>query len=272
MADIKFSIREGMVPGRNVMERFELLAQVGIAGCEITGSTSWENVEEVKAAAAATGVQPNIWSAQKLGVLQADAGARREAIASCQEALKMAGQVGAVGFILPPLIICKMQNLPRVNDLSPLLSTAEAERKLMAEIMKQDLAPVAAEAGAEVVIEPLNRYEQWWPCSLQDGLDICADADNKGCCIMADFFHMNIEDASWYDSIKAGGALIKNVHLADSQRLLPGWGHTDFRPGFKALKEIGYQHYLGFECGIPGDFAECVRKSMDYCRQIWDEV
>ncbi|MBU0607738.1 MAG: hypothetical protein KKI08_07605, partial [Armatimonadetes bacterium] len=107
MADIKFSIREGMVPGRNVRERFELLAQVGVAGCEVTSSTSWEDVEAVKAAAAATGVQPNIWSAQKLGVLQADAGARREAIASCQEALKMAGQVGAVGFILPPLIICK---------------------------------------------------------------------------------------------------------------------------------------------------------------------
>jgi len=272
MADIKFSIREAMVPGRSVMERFELLAKVGIAGCEITNSTSWDDVETVKAAAAATGVQPNIWSARKLGVLQADAGARREAIESCQEALKMAGQVGAVGFILPPLIICKMQNLPRVNDLSPLMGTAEAERKLLAEIMKRELGPAALEAGAEVVIEPLNRYEQWWPCSLQDGLDICADAGNQGVCLMADFFHMNIEDASWYDSIKAGGALIKNVHLADSQRLLPGWGHTDFRPGFKALKEIGYQHYLGFECGIPGEFTECVAKSMDYCRKVWDEV
>lgn len=272
MSDPKFSIREAMVPGRNVMERFELLAKVGIAGCEITNSTGWEDVEAVRAAAQATGVQPNIWSARKLAVLQADAGARRESIDSCREALQMAGQVGAIGFILPPLIICKMQNLPRVNDLSPFMGTAELERKLLAEIMKQELGPAAVAAGAEVVIEPLNRYEQWWPCTIQHGLDICADAGNVGCCVMADFFHMNIEDASYYESIKAGGSLIKNVHLADSQRLLPGWGHTDFRPGFKALKEIGYQHYLGFECGIPGEFEESVRKSMDYCRKVWDEV
>ena len=272
MADIKFSIREGMVPGRDIMERFELLARVGIAGCEVTNTTSWETLDEVKAAAKATGVHPNIWSSKNLAVIQADAGARREAIEACKDALKMSGEVGAIGFILPPLLMCKMQNLTRIPDLSPLMGTAEVERKLLAEIMKRELVPVAVEAKADVVIEPLNRYEQWWPCSLQHGIDICADAGNQGCCIMADFFHMNIEDASYYDSIKAGGALIKNVHLADSQRLLPGWGHTDFRPGFKALKEIGYQHYLGFECGVPGDFEESVKKSMDYCRKVWDEV
>ena len=274
MSDIKFSIREGMVPGRNVMERFELLAKVGIAGCEVTGTISWETLDEVKAAAKATGVQPNIWSSANLAVIQADAGARRDAIEACKAALKMSGEVGAIGFILPPTIICKMQNLPRVNDLSPLMSTSELERKLTAAIIINDLAPVAKEAGAEIVIEPLNRYEQWWPCSLQHGIDIVNDAGGPGhgVCIMADFFHMNIEDASYYDSIKAGGALIKNVHLADSQRLLPGYGHTDFRPGFKALKEIGYSYYLGFECGIPGKFEEELPKSMDYMRKIWDEA
>ena len=30
------------------------------------------------------------------------------------------------------------------------------------------------------MLEPLNRYEQWWPCSLQHGIDICADAGNQG--------------------------------------------------------------------------------------------
>lgn len=274
MADLKFSIREGMVPGRNIMERFELLARVGIAGCEVTNTTSWETIEEVRAAAAATGVQPNIWSATNLAVLQADAGARRAAIDTCVEALKMAGQVGAIGFILPPLIMCKIQNLPRIPDLSPLMSTAELERKLNAEIIRQYLTPVALESGTQVVIEPLNRYEQWWPCTLQHGLDIVNDCGGpgNGVCIMADFFHMNIEDASYYDSIKLGGGLIRNVHLADSQRLQPGMGHTDFRPGFRALKEIGYNDFLGFECGVSGDFEDAILRSMDYCRRVWDEA
>jgi len=219
-------------------------------------------------------VVPNIWSSKNLATVQADAGARAAAIEACQEALRMAGEVGAIGFILPPLIMCKMQNLPRVPDLSPLMGQAELERRLNAEIIKQHLAPVAKECGTQVVIEPLNRYEQWWPCSLQHGVDIvedCGGAGN-GVCIMADFFHMNIEDASYYDSIKMAGTTIRNVHLADSQRLQPGMGHTDFRPGFRALKEIGYSDYLGFECGVSGDFEDAVRESMDYCRRVWDEA
>lgn len=274
MSDIKFSVREGMVPGRNIMERFELLAKIGIAGCEVTGTIGCETLEEVKAAVKATGIVPNIWSSKNLAVIQADAGARAAAIEACQDALKMAGEMGSIGFIMPPTIMCKMQNLTRVPDLSPLMGTADLERKLNAEIIKQMLAPVALEAGSQIVIEPLNRYEQWWPCTIQHGIDIVNDAGGpgKGVCIMADFFHMNIEDASYYDSIKAGGAMIRNVHLADSQRLLPGWGHTDFHPGFKALKEIGYSDYLGFECGVPGDWEDSMRKSMDYCRKVWDEA
>ena len=46
MADIKFSIREGMVPGRNVMERFELLASLPTAREELPGFsvTNWMGV------------------------------------------------------------------------------------------------------------------------------------------------------------------------------------------------------------------------------------
>lgn len=272
MSDIKFSLRETMIPGRTIMERFENLAKLGFSGCEITQTISWDTLDEVKAASKATGIVPNIWSSSNLAVLQADAGARQEAIEACKDALRMSGEVGAVGFILPPLIFCKMRNLPRVNDLSPWMTTAEAERKLLAEIMKKEFVPLAAEVGAQVVIEPLNRYEQWWPCSLQDGVDIVNDAGGQGVCIMADFFHMNIEDACWYESIKAAGAMIRNVHLADSQRLLPGYGHTDFKPGMRALKEIGYSDYMGFECGIPGDPFEEFPKSMDYIRKAWDEA
>ena len=32
------------------------------------------------------------------------------------------------------------------------------------------------------------------------------------------------------------------------------------------------RHYAGFDCGVPADSHNSVRKSMDYCRQIWDEA
>ena len=41
---------------------------------------------------------------------------------------------------------------------------------------------------------------------------------------------MSIEEADLAEAIRAGGKHIANVHLADSNRILPGYGHTDFGP------------------------------------------
>ena len=48
-------------------------------------------------------------------------------------------------------------------------------------------------------------------------------------------------------AIRDAGAMIVNVHLADSQRQLPGSGHTDFRAVAASLASIGYKGYLSAE-------------------------
>jgi sugar phosphate isomerase/epimerase len=53
---------------------------------------------------------------------------------------------------------------------------------------------------------------------------------------------------------------------------MPGYGHTDFKPGLAALKEIGYSDYLAFECGVPGDPFEEFPKAMDYIRSEWEKA
>jgi Xylose isomerase-like TIM barrel len=85
-----------------------------------------------------------------------------------------------------------------------------------------------------------------------------------GVAIMADFFHMNIEEAD----IRAAGQHIVHVHVADSNRLQPGKGHVDFRPGFAALKEAGYDGYLGIECRISGPYDEALAESAALLREL----
>jgi len=267
--DIKFSIRETMAPGKTITEKFENLAKMGFSGIEIVPSTDWDCVEEIRAASKATGIVPNIFSARAGAILDARREERQLAIDQLKDALSMCGECGGVGVILPPLIAVKMQNRPRIPDLSPLASTPKLEADLLTAILK-DVAEHAQEFGVDVIIEPLNRYEQWWPCTLQHGVDICEAVGEPGVSIMADFFHMNIEDAHFDESIRSAGEHVKNVHLADSQRLLPGYGHTDFRPGLQALGEIGYDYYMAFECGIPGDPFEELPKAMDYLRGVVD--
>ena len=268
---MKFSIREPMAPGRTIREKFENLAKMGFAGIEITTSSRRDKLEEILEASKATGIVPNIFSAGGSALLDPRPEERRRGIEALKEALSLCGEAGGVGVIFPPLISIKMGGRPRIPDLSPLASTRQLEFDLLVAILKEEIAPHAEKVGARLIIEPLNRYEQWWPCRLEEGVAICEAVGSPNVVIMADFFHMNIEEADIAEAIRKAGKWIYNIHLADSQRLLPGYGHTDFREPLAALKEIGYDLYYGFECGIPGDPFVELPKAMEYIRKAAEE-
>jgi sugar phosphate isomerase/epimerase len=58
---------------------------------------------------------------------------------------------------------------------------------------------------------------------------------------------MNIEEADLPAAIRAAGKHIGHVHLADSNRRPAGFGHTDFAPIARALRDIGYTGYVSAE-------------------------
>jgi 5-keto-L-gluconate epimerase len=64
---------------------------------------------------------------------------------------------------------------------------------------------------------------------------------------MPDLFHMNIEDVSFRKVFETGRKYISYVHVADSNRLAPGWGHMPFDEIFEILSDIGYGGYLTAE-------------------------
>ena len=70
--------------------------------------------------------------------------------------------------------------------------------------------------------------------------------------IVADLFHMSHEEPDSSTAILENREHIGHVHLADSNRKLPGQGETDFKPILIALREIQYGGWLSFECGSPG--------------------
>jgi len=256
-----------MAPGTTLMEKFQALAEIGIAGIEITASSTLAHVDEINEASRATGVVPNIVSTTGgMGILDARPGERRNAIDAIRTALTICGEVGGVGVVYPPLIGIRMGGGQRIPDLSPHASTHQLESDLLVAILKDEIAPHAEACGCSLIIEPLNRYEQWWPCKVSHGVDICEAAGSPGITTMADLFHMNIEDADLSEAIRTGGKHLANVHLADSNRVLPGFGHTDFGPPLRALLEMEYEHYCGFECGFPAgsDHAESLKTSINY--------
>jgi sugar phosphate isomerase/epimerase len=155
-------------------------------------------------------------------------------------------------------------------DLSPLASGGELEFDLLLAQLR-DLVPAAQAAGVSLFLEPLNRYEAYIVNRVEQGAAIAAEVGPE-IGVMADFFHMNIEEADIAASIRANAPHIVYVHVADSNRLQPGRGHLDFRPGFRALKEIGYDGPLAIECRVDGPYDEAIRKAVQLIRREWAAV
>ena len=81
---------------------------------------------------------------------------------------------------------------------------------------------------------------------------------------MPDLFHMNIEDASFRQVFECGRDYITYVHVADSNRLAPGWGHMPFDEVFQILHDVGYAGYLTAEILPKPDPDSAARQAADF--------
>lgn len=108
-------------------------------------------------------------------------------------------------------------------------------------------AEVALEKGIKLTLEPVNRYEGNFINTLREGMALIKKVKVPNIGLLADTFHMNIEEASLYDSLIEVGDYITHVHFADSNRWAPGYGHLDFEKVVEILKKIDYQGYVSAE-------------------------
>jgi sugar phosphate isomerase/epimerase len=263
---MKLAVRESMVPGSTLEEKVALLDGIGYEGIELHTSASLDRgPADLTALFRQTRVRPTtIDGVRKL--LDPDPNERAASRALLRTRLELCGALDAVAVLLVPIF-----GRPLVPDLSPVHDAVELETLLLLAHLRE--AAVDAErAGATLMLEPLNRYETHLVNTLEQGAEYCRRVNRPSIRIMADFFHMSIEEADIAASIRQSGPFICYVHVADSNRKQPGRGHLDFRPGFRALKDAGYDGYLGVECGLIGTPADALAEAATYLRQVWAEA
>lgn len=110
-----------------------------------------------------------------------------------------------------------------------------------------ELGQKAAAYGVKLLYEPLNRYETDLINRLGDGVDLIRSLEIDNVALLADLFHMNIEEESIPAIISAAGNYIGYIHFADSNRRAAGMGHTDLKGVAQALSEINYAGYVSAE-------------------------
>ncbi len=111
--------------------------------------------------------------------------------------------------------------------------------------------------------EVLGRAGHHGKVLIADGAALIAGLGTPNVKLLADLFHMNIEEADLAGAIRAAGAHVGHVHLADSNRRPAGCGHTDFAPVAAALREAGYGGYVSAECLPYPDSTAAARATMD---------
>ena len=128
--------------------------------------------------------------------------------------------------------------------------TEGTERARMLDWLAEGLAALgrhAAERGIPLILEPLNRYETRVLNRLGDAADFLEQCALANVVLLADLFHMNIEETSIPDALRRAGRRVGHVHFADTNRRPVGLGHLDVPPIVDALREIGYTGCLSAE-------------------------
>jgi sugar phosphate isomerase/epimerase len=108
-------------------------------------------------------------------------------------------------------------------------------------------AEASGPGGPKLALEALNRYETHLIRTLADAEALRARIALENVELMADVFHMDIEEDSIPEALAAHADHLIHVHLADNQRREPGSGHLDFEGAFRALAGGGYSGALAME-------------------------
>lgn len=125
-------------------------------------------------------------------------------------------------------------------------SREEAKQQFIS-LCKQ-LAPFAKKYDVVISLEPLNTKECNFINSLEEGAQIVQAVNHENFRLLADIYHMLMENES-PSNITKYGYLLYHIHIAEKTgRSAPGVNNEDFTPYYKALKEAKYEGRITIEC------------------------
>jgi sugar phosphate isomerase/epimerase len=255
-----------MVPGESITQKAMKIKEWGFEGISLfikIENLTDDLFEEINNLDKSTGIVPCeivLMSSLYGNLMHDDETVRLEALKLYERSIEIAGLLGAVTEM--EFEYKSQESLPLFEPYREMPSTL---RTAFVHLIEK-LSKRAENCGATLLLEPCNRYETRYITRLTDAASILREISSKSTGILADFFHMSIEEADIPKSIIESGSFIKHVHLGDSNRLLPGTGHTDFLSAFRALTKIEFQGYMCLECGILGNPEVELPKCINFLR------
>jgi D-psicose/D-tagatose/L-ribulose 3-epimerase len=140
--------------------------------------------------------------------------------------------------------------LGATNVVGPLYSAVgrtwqatEDERRRDEDLLVGELRALAlhaGERGVTICVEPLNRFETSFLNLTAQAIAIVDRVGHPACGLILDTFHMNIDERSIGDAIRAAGPRLRHMHACENDRGAPGSGHLPWDDVARATRDIGF--------------------------------
>lgn len=172
-------------------------------------------------------------------LIHPDTAVQKNGVAYLQQAIEATRAVGATNLVGPTYAA-----VGRTWK-----STAEQrarELDLLVGHLKQ-IAAQAGDLGVVIGIEPLNRFETSFINTHEQVIELVDRVDHPACKVMLDTFHMNVEEKSLGDAIRATGQRLCHLHACENDRGAPGSGNVAWLEVAQALQDIHFDGPLVIE-------------------------
>lgn len=248
------TVQEQHLPGDTLEQKFEIAQAWGFDGIELRSRGDYHfasRLPELRRAAASGVVMPTTCVEMSHFIGAFDSDLREDAIVQLSSQLTVMAEIGGVGVMTPGSYGMFSRRLPPFEPpRSP-----EEDRSILLDALGR-LGEHAEKEGVELFLEPLNRYEDYLVNTLAQAADLIQEVGSPAVRIVADTYHMNIEEADPAAALLAVAPYIGHLQASDSNRLEPGAGHIDWALFGATVNAIGYDRSIAIESRLSGDAAD----------------
>jgi D-psicose/D-tagatose/L-ribulose 3-epimerase len=235
----RYSATQWIYGNEEIETSLQRLKRFGYDGVELAGEPASLNVEEVNRLLREYGLICTsicgIYTRER-DLSSPNPDIRRNAVQYVKDCVDLAVGVGAALVIVVPSPVGK--NAP---------DTTYEEEWGNAVASIREAGEYAMAKGIHLALEALNRFETYLVNRLDDAKKLAEQTKVDSVKLMADLFHMNIEERDLSATLRNIAPVLAHVHIADNTREAAGLGATDFKQVMRTLIEIGYQGSITME-------------------------
>ncbi|SFA87814.1 hydroxypyruvate isomerase [Cohnella sp. OV330] len=245
---MKFSLCIGAYPGEDEVYHLEKVKALGFHGLEYY---AWWQLDDLKRTARAQ---------ERIGV---------GIVATCTPFISLVDESMRSDYldgISRTIEACKTLGTRSIisqtgNELDGV--PREIQQRAMVETLKR-AAPLLEAADIVLELEPLNGLVDHKGHYLQrsdEGAEIVDKVGSSHVKLVFDVYHQQITEGNVIRNATAYRHRINHYHIADNPgRHQPGTGELNYVNILRAIKETGFEGYVGLECGFTVDPDEAVEQ------------